>query len=71
MATVLVTMVPMMEEVHERTSKDEEVRKYPQEVCSVFRKQKECGDSEETNQYPSAAAVLPLDCMGLLDVVHC
>ena len=42
-------MIAMVEQMHERTCKDQEIGKYPQKMCSVFREKKKCGDSEETS----------------------
>ncbi len=67
---VLVTMMPVMEKMHERTSKNQKVGKYPQKMCSVLREQKKCGDSEKANQYPSATTVLLLMGTRLWCVIH-
>jgi hypothetical protein len=67
----LYLVMPVVEQMHERTGKDQEIGKYPQKMRSMFRKKKRCGDSEKTNQYPSITTVLSFDFMGHRGVIHC
>jgi hypothetical protein len=62
--------VPMMEKMHDRTSKYQEERKYPKEMCAVFRQKKKCGDSEEANEHPFATIFLRLDRTSFWCVIH-
>jgi hypothetical protein len=67
---VPVTMSSMVEDVHQRTGQDEQERQSPQQVCPVFRPQKEGRNREEPDQRPLPTAVVLLIASMLVNMVH-
>ena len=49
-AALAALVAVMMEEVHERAGKDEEIRQSAEEVCAMLGDQEEPGDDQKANQ---------------------
>jgi hypothetical protein len=69
-APVPVPVPSMMEEVHQETSQDEQIRKDTQQVRPVFSPQEEGRQRQEPSQRPFPAAVLLLGALMFVHVVH-
>lgn len=67
---MMMPMMAVMEQVHQRTGKDQEIGKCAEQMRAVFGPQEECSDSKESDQYPSAAVFVSLCVMMLRGVIH-
>jgi hypothetical protein len=51
----LLPMAAMHEQVQQRTSQEQYVRKNAEQVCAMFGKQEEADDHEESQQHDASA----------------